>query len=185
MDNLILNDDSLKQIFDALQFSADKHRKLKRKNKHATPYINHPIDVARILVTVGGVNDTDIICAALLHDTIEDTQTTEKEIEDIFGTKVKDYVVELTDNMELSADRRKEMQAKSFPHKSTGAKLIKLCDKISNVSDVIHDPPVFWTHSRRLRYLDSAEQLLDAIRGTNENLERKLDEIIAEGREFI
>ena len=58
----------------ALHFSADKHRHQRRKDRAESPYINHPIEVATMLATVGGVTDIHTLVAAILHDTIEDTK---------------------------------------------------------------------------------------------------------------
>jgi len=63
-------------IIDALAFAAHKHRDQRRKDKGASPYINHPVTLAHILVTEGGVTDPVAIAGALLHDTVEDTDTT-------------------------------------------------------------------------------------------------------------
>jgi guanosine-3',5'-bis(diphosphate) 3'-pyrophosphohydrolase len=144
----------LAKIFRAFSFASEKHKRQKRKNKLAYPFINHPIEAAHLLVEVGRIYDTDIICAAFLHDTLEDTDTTIRELEENFGKTVSRYVKELTDDTSLSSNKRKQIQADTFPLKSAGAKLIKLCDKLSNINDVIYDPPVFWTRKKRLEYLD-------------------------------
>ena len=68
-------------VFRALSFAADKHRDQRRKDDHGSPYINHPIDLARVLCDEGGVTDTQVLCAALLHDTVEDTDTRVEELE--------------------------------------------------------------------------------------------------------
>ena len=69
-------------ILKAAHFSAQKHRKHHRKDEDASPYINHPISVALEISQTGGVNNPEILAAALLHDTIEDTATTPEEIEE-------------------------------------------------------------------------------------------------------
>src|SRR5688572_29539451 len=88
---------SVTGIARALKFAAGKHRLQKRKD-HQTPYINHPIEVLQILSTVGGVTDNDILIAAVLHDTLEDTETTPEEIEKEFGQRVLELVKEVSDD---------------------------------------------------------------------------------------
>jgi len=68
-------------ILKACEFAAEKHRNQRRKDQARTPYINHPLAVARVLAEEGGVKDADILAAAILHDTLEDTQTTIKELQ--------------------------------------------------------------------------------------------------------
>lgn len=68
------------KFMQCLHFAAYKHRHQRRKDHEQTPYINHPIRVATILSTEAGINDETILMAALLHDTVEDTDTTFEEI---------------------------------------------------------------------------------------------------------
>ena len=63
-------------ILKAAHFAAQKHRGQRRKDEDASPYINHPISVAKIISEIGNVEDPEVLAAALLHDTIEDTETT-------------------------------------------------------------------------------------------------------------
>lgn len=93
----------------ALKFASIKHQNQRRKQPGDIPYINHPIDVANILVEAG-VKDHEILAAALLHDTIEDTNTTEEELEKEFGSHIKNIVLECTDNKALSKVERKKKQ---------------------------------------------------------------------------
>ena len=67
-------------VLQALAFAADKHRDQRRKDAAASPYINHPIALANVLVREGEVTDPAVLAAALLHDTVEDTQTTPAEL---------------------------------------------------------------------------------------------------------
>ncbi len=79
-------------ILRALSFSARKHKNQRRKGAEGSPYINHPIDVAETLWKVGCVRDISVIVAAILHDTVEDTETTLAEIEEHFGPVVRSLV---------------------------------------------------------------------------------------------
>ena len=122
-------------ILKAAHFAAQKHRDQRRKDKHASPYIIHPISVALEIAQTGGVDDPEILAAALLHDTIEDTETTSEELKEQFGKQVCKYVLEVTDDKSLLKDERKEKQIEHAETLSKGAVLIKLGDKISNVTD--------------------------------------------------
>jgi guanosine-3',5'-bis(diphosphate) 3'-pyrophosphohydrolase len=110
------------------------------------------------LANVGKVEDFDVLIAAILHDTIEDTETTEEEITELFGETVCGYVLEVTDDKSLPKDERKQLQIEHAPHLSTGAKLIKLGDKISNITDVMNNPPAGWSIERRLEYINWGEK---------------------------
>ena len=172
-------------IFKALKFAAYKHKDQKRKNKEKTPYINHPIEVAEMLLNIGGIDDTDIIVAALLHDTLEDTQTTAEEIETNFGARVLGLVKECTDDKTLPKEERKRLQVQNAPHKSTGAKLIKLADKTSNICDIVAAPPADWEHERKERYLNWSEQVVNGLRGVNPDLEKHYFQKLHEGRVIL
>src|SRR6266568_91129 len=133
---MTFKEDDISAILKALSFSAKKHRNQRRKGAEGSPYINHPIDVAETLWKVGGVRDISVIVAAILHDTVEDTETTLAEIEEHFGPVVCSLVQEVTDDKSLPKPERKRLQIEHAPHLSTGAKQIKLADKISNIHDV-------------------------------------------------
>lgn len=164
-------------ILQALRFSANKHRNQRRKDNNS-PYINHPIDVAEVLMTVGGVRELDVIVAAILHDTIEDTDTLPQEIEDLFGNPVLSLVLEVTDDKSLPKKMRKQLQVDNAPHKSLGAKQIKIADKISNLRDIMNSPPANWTRERKLEYVDWSENVVAGLRGANPKLESLYDETL-------
>jgi guanosine-3',5'-bis(diphosphate) 3'-pyrophosphohydrolase len=165
----------------ALEFAAAKHRDQRRKGRGASPYINHPIEVARALADVGGVTDPEILSAAILHDTVEDTQTTPEELEAAFGARIRSLVEEMTDDKRISQPERKRLQIVHAPTLSPGARLIKLGDKLCNVRDVIHDPPPSWDPVRRKAYLNWAAEVVSQIRGANGPLEQAFDKVLAEG----
>jgi guanosine-3',5'-bis(diphosphate) 3'-pyrophosphohydrolase len=170
------------QILDAALFAAQKHRNQRRKDVEASPYINHPLALAHLLATVGGVTDPTVVCAALLHDTVEDTETTPEELEQRFGPAIAGIVMEVTDDKGLDKDVRKSLQVTKVAGKSHEAKLVKLADKISNLGDILRSPPAGWPVSRKLEYFEWAGQVIDGLRGTNAALEEKFDELFAEGR---
>ena len=85
------------KLLEAIRFAAEKHRTQRRKDSERSPYINHPIEVVQLLWDVGGVRDVDVLLAAVLHDTIEDTDTRPEEIRDRFGEAVLAFVLEVSD----------------------------------------------------------------------------------------
>ena len=172
----------LPKLLQAISFAAKKHRSQKRKGADNEPYINHPIEVANLLASVGKIDDFDVLIAAVLHDTVEDTATTTEEITNLFGETVSGYVAEVTDDKSLPKARRKELQVEHSPHLSTGAKLIKLGDKISNIRDVSENPPDGWSLERRQEYINWGERVINGLRGANENLENHFDGLIADAR---
>ena len=172
-------------ILKAAHFAAEKHRDQRRKDKHASPYIIHPISVALAITQIGGVDDPEILAAALLHDTLEDTETTPEELEAEFGKKVCEYVLDVSDDKTLPKDERKRRQIEHAKKISKGAALIKLGDKISNVTDVINNPPEDWDINRRKEYLDWAEKVIENCPKVNDRMENKFQEIIKQGRETL
>lgn len=138
----------------AAYFAGEKHKDQRRSDKEETPYINHPLELASILVDEGFVEDVNVICAALLHDTIEDTDTTFDELESIFGPVVTSIVREVSNDMTLSSVERRQKEAESIPGLSHRAKLVKLADKIANIRDISTMPPVGWTLAKKEAYFD-------------------------------
>ncbi|MFL7870366.1 MAG: HD domain-containing protein, partial [Anaerolineales bacterium] len=136
------------QLFEAIRFAADKHRDQRRRDGAKSPYINHPIEVVQLLWKVGEVRDMNVLLAAILHDTVEDTDTRPEEISDRFGDEVRSLVLEVTDDKSLPKARRKRLQIEHAPHISFGAKLIKLADKSCNVRNLISMPPEDWSLER-------------------------------------
>jgi (p)ppGpp synthase/HD superfamily hydrolase len=183
MANIMSTDEKqISLLLTAIKFSADKHRNQRRKGFDAAPYINHPIDVADILWRIGSVRDIDTIVAAILHDTLEDTDATPSEIEALFGKEVLNLVEEVSDDKTLPKEERKRLQVAHAHHKSTAAKLIKLADKISNINDIGISPPKEWSLERRLSYLDWADNVVLGLRGVNRALEKHYDEAIRHTR---
>lgn len=144
-------------------FAAERHRNQRRKDAEASPYINHPIALAHLLATVGSVEDLNVLRAAILHDTVEDTETTEAEIRERFGDEVAKMVMEVTDDTSLPKQRRKELQVENAPHKSQGAAMIKLADKTCNLRDIATAPPADWPLLRRQEYFDLARRVVDGL----------------------
>lgn len=173
---------TLAKLLHATSFAARKHTGQMRKGDDAAPYINHPLEVANLLGNVGKVEDFDVLIAAILHDTVEDTDTTKEEIEELFGMRVASIVLEVTDDKSLPKAERKQKQVEHAPHLSNGAKQLKLCDKISNITDVMNNPPAGWSKERRLEYIEWGERVAKGLRGVNQNLEDHFDELIIKAK---
>lgn len=168
-------------LLKAAFFAADKHRMQRRKDADASPYINHPLALAHILCSEGGVTDTSVLAAALLHDTVEDTETSSEEIEREFGSEVAAIVAEVTDDKSLPKEERKRLQIVKSAGKSEGAKLVKLADKISNLRDIAATPPADWPRERREGYFKWAREVVAGLRGTNAHLEAAFDQAYEQG----
>lgn len=166
-------------LISALAFAALKHRDQRRKDAEASPYINHPIALADVLVHEGEVHDPIVLAAALLHDTIEDTQTTVDELTQAFGPEIAAIVAEVTDDTSLQKQERKRLQIEHAPQLSRSAKLVKLADKICNLRDVVEHPPKEWPLERRQAYFDWANAVVDGLRGASPKLEAVFDATFA------
>ena len=168
----------------AAAFAADKHKNQRRKDVEASPYINHPIALANVLANEGGIANKDVLCAAILHDTIEDTETTEEELKQVFGNKITSIVLEVTDDKSLPKDVRKQNQVDHAPHISIEAKMVKLADKICNLRDILSSPPADWSLERKQAYFKWAADVVAGLRGTNIKLERIFDGLIEQSKEL-
>ena len=166
---------NLPLIVDALDFAAHAHRDQRRKGVDATPYIAHPIALARILSVEGGIDDPVVIAAALLHDTVEDCGVTQSQLALRFGQEVADVVAEVTDDKSLSKARRKELQVEHAAHVSERAKLVKIADKIANVRDIGRTPPADWTTERKHEYANWAKRVVTALGDVSPRLEVAFD----------
>lgn len=167
-------------VLQALAFAARKHRDQRRKDPNASPYINHPIALANVLMNEAGVRDPKVICAALLHDTVEDTETTPEELKEHFGRAIRDIVLEVTDDKNLRRTERKRLQIVHAGNLSRRAKLVKLADKICNLRDIADSPPADWDLRRQQEYYDWAKRVIDRLRGTHRKLEAAFDEAYAQ-----
>ena len=178
-------DDSTGLILNAFRFAADKHNDQRRKDSKASPYINHLIGVTETLWNVAGVCDVNLLVAAILHDTIEDTNTTAEEIKAEFGEDVLALVLEVTDDKSLPKQTRKQLQIEHAPHISERAKMLKISDKINNIRDIVKSPPSNWSLERRQEYLLWSEKVVARLRGVNPKLESQYDELLAEGKRSL
>ncbi|MCL2645937.1 MAG: HD domain-containing protein [Phycisphaerales bacterium] len=166
----------------AYMVAAKQHAGQTRKDAAKTPYINHPIQVANLLSTVAQVTDCQVLAAAVLHDVVEDTDMTLPQLAAEFGDRVAKFVAECTDDKSLPKAERKRLQIINAPHKSREAKLIKLADKITNVSDIVSAD---WPVERKLDYLAWARQVVAGLRGIHPELDAMFEEAIARAQKGV
>ena len=176
---------NLESLFDAAIFAARKHQGQVRKDEQASPYITHPLAVARELASLGQIYDQNILIAAILHDTIEDTATQPDEIRIQFGAEVLAIVLEVSDDKSLDKLCRKQRQVINAPQLSYPARIIKLGDKLLNCRDILHTPPQKWTLKRRQEYIQWAADVITQIRGTNANLENAFDLLVSDAESIL
>jgi len=176
------------RVIDAIAFAAHAHRAQRRKDADATPYINHPVALVRILAVEAGIDDADILCAAALHDYLEDCcgnegqpglETGRMQLRSRFGEAVLAYVDALTDDKALPKAERKRLQVEHAANASHGARLVKLADKIANLRDLTEFPPADWPAYRRREYFDWTAQVVARLRGTHPQLEALFDDVQA------
>lgn len=153
----------------AVTFAAWKHRHQIRKDGR-TPYIAHPFRVAMIVRDIFGVADDEVLAAALLHDTIEDTNTDYDEINNAFGERVAVLVAALTKNMALPESEREASYDRQLAAAPWEARLIKLADVFDNITDVPNAQMIVKAHEKVQRALvlsKNDERLIDAARLLN------------------
>jgi (p)ppGpp synthase/HD superfamily hydrolase len=160
----------------AMEFAARAHSSQRRKGEATEPYVNHVIEVARLLAEATGGSDIDLILAGMLHDTLEDTETGRDEIAREFGEAVALLVEEVTDDRRLPKADRKRLQIEKTPTKSARAKLIKLADKTSNLRSMLSSPPKGWDRRRKREYFEWARRVVEGCRGSSAALEALFDE---------
>lgn len=173
-----LTDTAAARILRAAHFAARVHATHKRKGAQAEPYVNHVLEVARILADNGAPHDA--ILAGLLHDTVEDSDNdpepiTHDRLVAEFGETVACIVAEATDDKSLPKETRKALQVKHAPQKSDAAKMLKLADKISNLRAIAASPPANWDHARRVEYVGWAGRVAAGLKGVNPALDALFD----------
>jgi len=167
--------DGIVGVARALDFAARKHAHQRRKGIRAEPYVNHLTEVALLLAEASEGKDPALVMAGLLHDTIEDTETTLDELLAEFGTDVAGLVAEVTDDTSLPREERKRRQVLSAPARSPRARMIKLADKTANLHSIHESPPVGWSGRRKREYVSWAREVAEACGPTNARLEAAFD----------
>lgn len=168
----------LRHLLRTMELSARKHKGQTRKDPQRTPYINHPLAVARILAEAG-IRDIATLQAALLHDTLEDTDTTSPELRAAFGDEVIELVESLTDDDSLNPRARKLVQLRGAKALRYKAKLVRIADKLHNVWDIKTHGIRGWTKERKDQYVAWACELINKITGTHEDLEKRFHEEVS------
>jgi (p)ppGpp synthase/HD superfamily hydrolase len=178
-------DASISAILTSLHFAADKHRDQRRKGAEASPYVNHLIEVAELLAREGGVTDAITLQAAILHDTLEDTETTPEELDARFGVEVRWIVEEVTDDKQFSKAERKRLQIVHAKHLSARAKLVKMADKIANLRSLMQAPPVEWSMKQKREYVAWSDRVGEGLQGCNVKLEQSFDIAVAKAKRSL
>jgi (p)ppGpp synthase/HD superfamily hydrolase len=180
-----MREDAVSRILDAAQTAARWHAKQRRKGSARVPYVNHLLEVARLVDQATGGNDPDLVVAALLHDAIEDQGVSRATIAEQFGEDVAALVDEVSDDKSLPQDVRKRLQVEQASKKSRRARILKLADKISNVTDIGNDPPPDWPVERQRQYVQWGRDVVAELRGASPELERQFEEAAAEADRLI
>jgi (p)ppGpp synthase/HD superfamily hydrolase len=154
---------AVQAVLRAAHFAAERHSGQRRKGAAAEPYINHLLEVAELVSSALSDPDTNLVIAALLHDTIEDAGVTKEELIQLFGADVAELVVEVTDDKSLTKAERKRLQVVNALKKFVRAQYIKLADKISNMRGILSSPPTDWSAQRKREYFDWAKQVVDGL----------------------
>jgi len=173
---------AIRLISEAAGLAARRHNGMARKGRGHEPYINHLAEVANLLAAVTDGADAELVVAGWLHDAIEDTETTREELARTFSARVADLVVEVTDDMSLEKPVRRQKQIADAPHKSPGAKLIKIADKISNIGARIVPHPSQDERDDLADYAAWAERVVAGCKGNNSRLDRIFDDTIARAK---
>ena len=166
----------------AIRFATYRHRDQRRKCAEGGHYIQHPLRVAPLCTLVVNEyrHDTTIMLAAILHDTIEDTDTTYEELVEEFGPRVADVVKELTDDKSLPYEVRKQLQIDHASEKSYEAKVVSMADKIANIEDLLMNDaiPVGWSAERVQTYCKWAQDVAKGLRGAYAGLDAYLEDLL-------
>ena len=172
-------------VSEAAELAAYRHNGMARKGRGNEPYINHLAEVANLLAAATDGADAELVAAGWLHDTIEDTETTREELAQKFSERVAALVVECTDDMNLPKAERRRLQVVNASHKSPGAKLIKIADKVSNIGARILPNPSAEERDDLVDYTNWAEQVVAGCRGGNAWLDKTFDEAVAQARSSL
>ncbi len=170
---------SIQRILAAARFAAEKHAQQKRKGAMGEPYFNHLVEVAELIAASSEELDVELVMAAFLHDTVEDTGVTLQQLEERFGGDVAGLVAEVTDDKSLPKETRKDLQVRNAHKKSERAQTLKLADKISNLRSVLASPPVGWSLERKQQYFEWARQVVSGLTTPNPVLKAEFEKTYA------
>ena len=164
-------------VLKAALFAAQRHAGQRRKGAADEPYINHLLEVAELVSSALAEPDTNLVIAALLHDTVEDTGVTKEVLVETFGSDVADLVMEVTDDKSLPKAERKRLQIVHASQISVRAQVIKLADKISNLRGILASPPADWSVERKREYFEWAKRVVDGLSAPNPILKDEFERL--------
>jgi (p)ppGpp synthase/HD superfamily hydrolase len=174
----------VQRILAAARFAGERHAGQKRKGEAGEPYINHLIEVAELVACSDNVLDTNLVMAAFLHDTVEETGVTQQELQQRFGGDVAALVMEVTDDKSLPKDVRKALQVENAHRQSPRAQSLKLADKISNLRAILSSPPANWSVDRKRQYFEWARDVISGLTAPNARLKAEFDRTYARNSEL-
>ena len=168
----------LQMLLRAASFAARKHQGQTRADG-LTPYFSHVARVTLILTHVFGVQDEEILTAALLHDTLEDTATNYDELAGLFGERVANAVVTLTKDVMLPKKEREEDYVMRLREASEDVMIAKMADLYDNLSDRVRSPKLPKTAATAERLLNEFGERLETAVGlsAHEKLRELLEEV--------
>lgn len=153
----------MNKFMKALKVAADCHKN-QRRDDNNEPYINHPIEVAKLINDFCD-HDEDVLCAAVLHDVVEDTYYSIDDVKYNFGSEVAYYVNLLTDSEEeiSNSQRRKNQIKRLIENDCFEVNNIKVADKISNCNDLLVK---YSSRSKKSKagYFKFSKKLVDSVR---------------------
>jgi hypothetical protein len=172
------HESDIKLVNEAIVFAAEKHTTQRRKDKAKSPYIEHPLRVMRYLLRAN-IFDPVTLAVAVLHDTVEDTNTTFEEIEKLFGKDVAAGVRDVTDDKSLDKVERKRLQVihANGKHMTMAGLLVKLADKLDNLTDRVTNPPEFCSKEENEGYFLWAWEVVHDVMGINSILRSQLVDV--------
>jgi len=171
--------EAVQAILSAALFAAEKHAGQRRKGDAAEPYVNHLIEVAALVAMALPEPDTNVVIAALLHDSIEDAGVTAEDLALRFGADVADLVSEVTDDKSLPKQERKRLRVENAPKKTPRAQMIKLADKISNLRSMLSSPPANWDFERKKEYFTWARRVVDGLTAPDPMLKAEFERTVS------
>ena len=171
------NNWSQEKYIEAYRFAAEKHKGQLFPGTDWSYVVHLSMVSMEIIASLNheeGVNGDFAVQAAILHETIEDTDTTYEELQSRFGQKIADGVLSLTKDKSVKKEsrmldslRRIKMQAKEIW-------MVKLADRITN----LQPPPADWDNEKRKNYLKQAQLIYDELKDASEYLSKRLEEKI-------
>jgi (p)ppGpp synthase/HD superfamily hydrolase len=163
------------KIIKAAEFAKNAHESIDQRRKYSNePYIVHPEAVAELVTTV--TDDVEMICAAWLHDVVEDTPISLTEIHSHFGAGIGELVDDLTDPAQRADGNRATRIAINYKHTaqaSVRAKTVKLADVIHNLTGIVEcDPNFAW------KFVQEKKQLLEVLNAGDQSLFKLADAMV-------